>query len=275
MILGHVHTGDAAATEVRLTGRVLGALREHARHSAKTEHRKLDRKDAAHTAIMGLDEHTRLILYKMVNSGLLKDVQGVLATGKEAVVLAAEGDRGREDEPPPPEHCAVKVFKTTLDEFKTRDKYIKDDYRFKNRFRRPNSHKKVTMWAEKEMYNLKRLAEAGVACPRVVRLKKHVLVMEMIGKQGVPAPQLKEARLSPEQLNVARDQIKETMITMYTKARLIHADLSEYNILWNSGRCWFIDVSQAVTPEHPSALQFLMRDCINIHRVRFEYRPRY
>lgn len=33
-----------------------------------------------------------------------------------------------------PKECAVKVFKTTLNEFKTRDKYIKDDYRFKDRF---------------------------------------------------------------------------------------------------------------------------------------------
>lgn len=33
-----------------------------------------------------------------------------------------------------PKECAVKVFKTTLNEFKTRDKYIKDDYRFKERF---------------------------------------------------------------------------------------------------------------------------------------------
>ena len=28
-----------------------------------------------------------------------------------------------------PKECAVKVFKTTLNEFKTRDKYIREDYR--------------------------------------------------------------------------------------------------------------------------------------------------
>lgn len=33
-----------------------------------------------------------------------------------------------------PSECAVKVFKTSLNEFKTRDKCIKDDYRFKERF---------------------------------------------------------------------------------------------------------------------------------------------
>ena len=52
--------------------------------------------------------------------------------------------------------CAVKVFKTTLNEFKNRDRYIKDDYRFKARFGKQNPRKVVRMWAEKEMHNLKR-----------------------------------------------------------------------------------------------------------------------
>lgn len=60
------------------------------------------------------------------------------------------------EERPLPTECAVKVFKTTLNEFKNRDRYIKDDYRFKARFRKQNPRKVVRMWAEKEMHNLKR-----------------------------------------------------------------------------------------------------------------------
>lgn len=57
-----------------------------------------------------------------------------METGKEAVILHAETDAQFPDakEPLPPE-CAIKVFKTTLSEFKQRDKYIKDDHRFKDR----------------------------------------------------------------------------------------------------------------------------------------------
>lgn len=55
-----------------------------------------------------------------------------------------------------PAECALKVFKTTLNEFKTRDRYIKDDYRFKERFSKQNPRKFVRLWAEKEMHNLKR-----------------------------------------------------------------------------------------------------------------------
>ena len=60
------------------------------------------------------------------------------------------------EERPLPTECAVKVFKTTLNEFKNRDRYIKDDYRFKTRFGKQNPRKVVRMWAEKEMHNLKR-----------------------------------------------------------------------------------------------------------------------
>lgn len=46
-------------------------------------------------------------------------------------------EAGKEGETPAleiPRECAVKIFKTSLNEFKTRDKYIRDDYRFKDRF---------------------------------------------------------------------------------------------------------------------------------------------
>jgi len=51
---------------------------------------------------------------------------------------------------------------------------------------------------------------------------------------------------------------------MYQKCKLIHADLSEYNMLWHENKVWFIDVSQSVEPFHPHALEFLHRDCTNV-----------
>lgn len=57
------------------------------------------------------------------------------------------------------------------------------------------------------------------------------------------------------------------MIALYNKANLIHADLSEYNILWHNDICYFIDVSQSVEPCHENAFHFLMRDCVNITNV--------
>jgi len=120
------------------------------------------------------------------------------------------------------------------------------------------------MWAEKEMHNLMRMQSVGINCPSVVMLKKHILVMSFIGKNMIAAPKLKDARLSDAEMSVAYEEILEMMIKMYTEAKLVHADLSEYNILWHDGKPWFIDVAQSVEPEHPSGLEFLMRDCNNI-----------
>ena len=40
---------------------------------------------------MAIDEKTKLIVFKFVNNGLLDEVNGVIATGKESVVLHALG----------------------------------------------------------------------------------------------------------------------------------------------------------------------------------------
>eukprot|EP00112_Aurelia_sp_Birch-Aquarium-sp1_P020678 Seg539.2 transcript_id=Seg539.2/GoldUCD/mRNA.D3Y31 product="Serine/threonine-protein kinase RIO3" protein_id=Seg539.2/GoldUCD/D3Y31 len=54
------------------------------------------------------------------------------------------------------------------------------------------------------------------------------------------------------------------MQKMFKECNLIHADLSEYNMLWHEDKLWVIDVSQSVEPTHPRALEFLVRDCNNV-----------
>ena len=51
---------------------------------------------------------------------------------------------------------------------------------------------------------------------------------------------------------------------MYHQCKLVHADLSEYNILYHEGTLWIIDVSQSVEHDHPSAFDFLRKDLKNI-----------
>jgi RIO kinase 1 len=51
---------------------------------------------------------------------------------------------------------------------------------------------------------------------------------------------------------------------LYKKAGLIHADLSEFNILFGD-RPFVIDMGQSVTTDHPRAFQFLKRDIANIN----------
>lgn len=125
------------------------------------------------------------------------------------------------------------------------------------------------MWSEKEFHNLKKLSRVGIACPDAIELKKHVLIMSFIGKNAIAAPKLKEVKLSEDDWIFVYQEIRIIMHRMYKEAKLIHADFSEYNILWYEGKCWVIDVAQAVEPVHPGALEFLMRDCGNIVDVSF------
>jgi len=54
------------------------------------------------------------------------------------------------------------------------------------------------------------------------------------------------------------------MRIMYQTCRLVHADLSEYNVLYHEGKQWIIDVSQAVEHDHPRSLEFLRMDVKNV-----------
>ncbi|XP_063699439.1 serine/threonine-protein kinase RIO3 [Culicoides brevitarsis] len=256
-------TGDAGSFDMKLNNTVFNQLKQSVKQTKKVN-RAFDRKEAVETAVMGLDEATRLILYKMINNQLLESVDGVISTGKEAVILHAETDPNGESNALVPKEVAIKIFSTTLNEFKQRDRYIKDDYRFKGRFSKQNSHTIINMWAEKEMHNLQRLKKAGILCPDVIVLKKHILVMSFIGRNTVPALKIKEARLSDAEWSVAYEETLQIMHKMYNDARLVHADFSEYNILWYNDQIWVIDVAQSVEPQHPGALEFLMRDCDNV-----------
>ncbi|KAJ8714824.1 hypothetical protein PYW08_004805 [Mythimna loreyi] len=257
-----VCTGDGAGFDMKLSNSVFNHLREQTRQHTR-KHKMLDRKESHATAEMGLDEPTRLILFKLINNELLEDINGIISTGKESVVLHANGNIKYPDLTVPKE-CAIKVFKTTLNEFKTRDKYIEADYRFKDRFSKQNPRKIVHMWAEKEMHNMIRMKKIGMNCPEMVCLKKHILVMSFIGKDNKPAPKLRDVILKPEKWQSVYNEVVESVHKLYNIGHMIHADLSEYNILWWDNKCWFIDVSQSVQPDHPKGLEFLLRDCRNI-----------
>jgi len=255
-----IKTGDGGGFDMEIPNKVLNSLKRHAQAESKKKHRIADKEDRATSA--ALDNNTRLLIHKMINKGLLEGAHGVISTGKEATIFHAFG--GPSEEVEVPEHCVLKVFKTMQNEFKTREKYIKADIRFKDKASRHNQRALIHVWAEKEMCNLKRLTRANIRCPTPIELREHVLVMSLIGEGGQPAPKLKNVTLSPRQWRDAYSQVVQMTRSMYTDSNLIHADLSEYNILYHAGLCWLIDVSQAVEPFHPDALQFLYRDCSNI-----------
>ncbi|XP_078484943.1 serine/threonine-protein kinase RIO3-like [Ciona intestinalis] len=272
-------TGDARGMDLQLSNKIYNSLKKHA-YSEQRRGQRLHETKEHYTAEHAVDERTRLLLHRLVDRGIVAGVNGVISIGKEAVVVHVDGgDVAAADLVPLvnennndisckqiPKECAIKIYKTTLNEFRCRDKYIKDDYRFKDRFKKLNPRKIIHMWAEKEMHNLNRMNEAGIPCPEVVLLRKHVLVMAFIGENQQPAPKLKCAILSSLQKKSAYKQVVTMMKTLFNQCKLIHADLSEFNLLWHDQKVWMIDVSQSVEPSHPHGLEFLLRDCTNISK---------
>jgi len=61
------------------------------------------------------------------------------------------------------------------------------------------------------------------------------------------------------------------MTMLHQKAKLVHADLSEYNIFKTDLGIMLFDFGSAVDIQHPNSKQFLLRDVLNINRF-FERR---
>ena len=238
---------------------------ENLEHSKKISHTGRD--DRA-TSEQCLDPRTRLLLFRMLSSGFLELIDGCLSTGKEAnVYYAKAGGKGAalpQDAALIKEY-AIKIYKTSILVFKDRDKYVSGEHRWRRGYCKSNPRKMVKVWAEKEMRNYRRIHTAGIPCPVPIVLKSHVLVMEFLGTNGWPSPRLKDAALSERRMREAYIQAVVIMRRMYHRCRLVHGDLSEYNMLWHNNEVYVIDVSQSVETDHPSALDFLRMDASNVN----------
>lgn len=215
--------------------------------------------DRANRAVVEqvLDPRTMAILCKLINKGALFEINGCISTGKEANVYHATCPDGSQR--------AVKIYKSTILTFKNRDRYVQGEYRWRHGYCKSNPRKMVQMWAEKEMRNLKRLVSAGIRCPDAHILKLHVLVMDFIGdSDGWPAPRLKDASIGDYKAVYYEAMI--ILRRMFHECCLVHADFSEYNLLWCSNHLVVIDVSQSVERDHPRALDFLRTDIGNVIR---------
>lgn len=205
------------------------------------------------------DKSTLLTLYYLANRGFIDVLDGVIKTGKEANVFFGEGKHGEE--------LAVKIHRITAGDYKAFLNYIEGDPRFKGI--KKSKRRVIYTWVRKEYVNLKRANDAGVRVPKPVAYRNNVLIMKFIGKQGVPALMLKDYEMKrPEKM---LEEVLKQAERLYSRANLIHADLSEYNILVHRGLPVFIDLSQAVVKEHPFAEEFLRRDVSNIVRFFNDY----
>jgi len=201
------------------------------------------------------DQTTRMVVFELLNSGVLYEVNGVVSSGKEARVYWGKNKEGKD--------LAVKIYLTSSAEFKKgMIKYIEGDPRFKNVKR--DTRSLISVWAQKEFRNLEEACQAKVRVPKPVVVRSNVLVMEFIGKEGVSAPSLKES--PPDNPERVYRMLVNSVKRLYKKAKLVHGDLSEYNVMMWKGLPVIIDMSQSVSVEHPMADFMLTRDLTNLNR---------
>ncbi|MBK5190465.1 MAG: serine protein kinase RIO [Methanosarcinales archaeon] len=244
------------------------------RQLPKGKRRKKDYRDRK-TEQYVFDIPTLETLYKFSNKGIITALGGPISRGKEAVIFHALGAEEEE--------LAIKMYKISTANFNAMLDYIIGDPRFKNI---KKDHRSIIFaWARKEFKNLNRAFDAGVRVPQPIVCDKNVLIMEFIGKEGIAAPRLKDIPVDilkddfePEELFL---RIISAVKTLYEKGKLVHADLSEYNIVMkgyverefettanNSAEIEIepvlIDMGQSLLLYHPHADKFLLRDVKNI-----------
>jgi RIO kinase 2 len=186
-----------------------------------------------------------LAINALVKAGVIESFGKTLGVGKEADVYDALSSTGK--------RIAVKFHRLGRISFR--------QTRRKRAYSREHSS-----WlflshiaAEKEFEAMKLVYEKGVAVPEPISHNRHVVAMGMI--EGAQLYKYKDVG-KPEK--ILKDILRNVRKT-YLKAHIIHADLSEYNIILQpDGHLLIIDWPQAVKTDHPNAAEMLERDIKNV-----------
>ena len=201
-----------------------------------------------------MDNTSSAAIRKLMNDGVVDRIDSPVLEGKESRVFHGWDAEGNE--------LAIKVHMSKIFRGVKKKRYLFGDWRYRHA-KRKIILRTDFMWAEKEFRNLVRMEKAGVKAPSPLGLCDNVLVMTFIGKSGIPAPHLDRA--SDVNLSDIYRKILHNLLLMISEARLVHGDLSPYNILISEGEPFFIDVSQTTLFDHPLALGMLKGDIANVN----------
>lgn len=221
----------------------------------KLERRKLERleKDSETYKIMAgvFDSSTLMTLYHMIHKGVFDSLYGAVSTGKEANIFCALDRKGN--------YVAIKIYRIATSDFKTMYRYLAGDPRFRT-FRRER-RSIIYTWVSREFKNLQRASEAGVRAPKPIDFENNVLAMEFVGEEGVPYPRMKDS--PPKNPKAIFEKLLDAAERLYSKGKLVHSDLSEYNVLLGPEPV-LIDFSMATDVANPMSEELLLRDLSNL-----------
>ncbi|MBW2982407.1 serine protein kinase RIO [Candidatus Woesearchaeota archaeon] len=195
------------------------------------------------------DEFTFRTLFKLASQGHFEKLKSPISIGKESNIFSAKKEN---------ETIIIKIYRLETCDFNRMYDYIKYDPRYVNV--KTKKRKIVFAWTQREFRNLLKAREAGVNVPRPITFLNNILCLEFIGDKEA-APKLKDK--IPKNKKLFFEKIIKNVQKLY-KADLIHADLSQFNILNFREEPVFIDFSQCTLTRNPRAEEFLKRDIKNI-----------
>jgi RIO kinase 1 len=190
--------------------------------------------------------HTLLGLSKLIKKGIIDTVDYCISTGKEADVFRATASSG--------DHVAVKIYRVETTQFLKREEYLIGDPRFEKI--KHSNREIVKAFARKEYKNLELCEKHRIHAPKPYYQLNNILVMEFLGEGELPYPTMD--MVGPLHGEKDLDSILKDIKRMH-KAGLVHADISEYNIMIGN-KPYFIDWGQGVVKGHPHAERFFERD---------------
>jgi len=197
-----------------------------------------------------LDKPTILELYELIKSNIILYVNGVVKSGKESVVFWAIG--------PNQSNIAIKVYLVTTSNFKKRSEYLIGDRRFAHV--KKGTKNIVYLWAKKEFQNILQCQNCGISVVIPIHVSKNILVMEFVGNDGKPEKTLHESKVDENDYH----QSIQIITDLFKKAKLVHADFSEFNIFKTDAGLKLFDLGSAIDLDHPKMMEFLKRDINNI-----------
>ena len=192
--------------------------------------------------------HDTLALKALVDKNIIERFGKPLGVGKESDVYDALTPDGTQ--------VAVKIHRLGRTSF--RDVKRKRGYTAHYTYT-PDWHKRSTIAAKKEHKALKLLQPHDIAAPKPMARNRHILVMSMIqGAELYRYPTIPNPKAVSE-------EILDNIRLAYQEAKIIHADLSPYNIILQPNQhILIIDWPQYIRTDHPNADMLLKRDLQNV-----------
>ena len=212
-------------------------------------------------------------LEPLLEHGVIEEVVRPLMSGKEAeVFLVLSGGEER----------VAKVYKNAqFRSFQHRTDYtegrtVRDSrqQRAMNKRSRHGRAKTEDAWRSAEADAIFLLHSAGVRVPEPFAFTDGVLVMELVkDEHGAPAPRLVDVEFNTEEAVEVFHVLLQDVVKMLC-AGIVHADLSDFNVLMSPTGPVIIDFPQVVDPARSqNARRLLVRDVKNITNSLGRFAP--